>query len=200
MHDAVRGALLGLLIAAPVGPIGLLCIIRTVRNGWTAGFASGMGAATADLCYAGVAGFAMKTAVATFAAISLPFHVLGAAFLCYLGYRNITSRIVSSADTVKSLGVVSAYGTTLALTLVNPATIFSFLAIFAAAIGPDGHSTDNIWALIAGVFVGSAAWWLTLSCAVSVARAMLNVSTITVINKISGVLLIGSAIWALLPH
>lgn len=155
-----------------------------------------MGAATADTFYACVAAFGVKTIVTAFSAVSLPLHLAGAAFLCYLGYVNLTSRKASPANAAPGLRPIAAYASTVALTLVNPATIFSFLAIFAAAMGPGSSGrTRSALVLAGGVFAGSTLWWLLLASLAGAARTMLAGPAIALINRISGVVLIGFAVW-----
>jgi threonine/homoserine/homoserine lactone efflux protein len=196
VHDVLKGAFLGFLLAAPVGPIGLLCITRTLRSGWLAGFVSGMGAATADTFYACVAAFGIKTIISAFSAVSQPLHLVGAAFLCYLGYVNLTSRKAPPANATPGL---AAYASTVALTLVNPATIFSFMAIFAAAMGPGSSGgTPGALLLTGGVFVGSTLWWLLLASLAGAARTVLAAPAIALISRISGGVLIGFAVWVVM--
>ena len=140
-----QGLLLGFSIAAPVGPIGLLCIRRSWSGGARTGFASGLGAATADAAYGAVAAFG-PTAVSGFLQghqswIGIP----GGLFLCYLGLRTLLAQPpVATAGTGGSQ-LVTAYTSTFFLTLANPATIVSFIAVFAAFGLSDLHGTGGFW-------------------------------------------------------
>jgi threonine/homoserine/homoserine lactone efflux protein len=162
----VRGFALGLSIAAVVGPIGLLCIRRTLLTGFAIGFVSGLGAATADATYAAIASFGVSTLASVLVEQRLWLRLIGGAFLLYLGVRTLRSqpaaRTADSATT--GLRLAGAYSSTLALTLSNPMTIMSFAAIFAG-LGASGLD------LVAGVFGGSAAWWLILAGLVSRLRS-----------------------------
>jgi threonine/homoserine/homoserine lactone efflux protein len=197
----VRGAVLGFAIAAPVGPIGLLCIRRTLSFGRAVGLVSGLGAATADMCYGAVAAFGLTAVAALLVEQRLWLHVLGSAALAYLGVRTLLARPAESAAVVGASGGAGAYASTLALTLTNPATIFSFAAVFAGAgaLGPGGSPLAA--ALVtAGVFCGSALWWVVLSTAVGALRARLTVRALRAVNVASGCLLLGFAAFSWLSR
>src|SRR5258706_65344 len=131
LNFLLTGLVVGLSIAAPVGPIGLLCIRRSLEQGRVVGLVTGLGAATADAAYGCIAGFGL-TAVSAFllAHVSL-LRVGGGAALCYLGVRTFLSAPAQREAQVKADGLASAYFSTLVLTLANPLTILSFVAIFA---------------------------------------------------------------------
>jgi threonine/homoserine/homoserine lactone efflux protein len=194
----LRGLMLGLAIAAPVGPIGLLCIQRTLSLGMPAGFAAGLGAATADGLYglAAVLGLAGLAAAApgTLSALRL----VGAAVLVWLAWTTLSRAPATRAAAPAGAGsLVSGYAATLLLTLANPATIFSFIAIFAG-LGIEGGSTGAA-ALVLGVFLGSAGWWLVLSSSVGLIRRRVPESAILWINRLSALLLLGFAAVAAAP-
>lgn len=186
----VRGLILGFAIAAPVGPIGLLCIQRTLNEGRTIGLVSGLGAATADAIYGAIAAFGL-TLVAGFLVDQQHWLSLaGGVFLCYLGARTILATPAVVGARADATGVLGAYGTTLALTLTNPMTILAFVAIFAGA-GLAASAGDQ-WAalmIVLGVFCGSAAWWLLLSTGVSLLRGSITPPVMVWINRIAGVVI-----------
>ncbi len=126
-----QGLAIGFAIAAPVGPIGLLCIWRTLANGRLAGFVSGMGAATADACFGAVAALGLTAISSALVTHQSAVRLVGGVFLCYLGARTALTHpaMESKVGTVRSLA--AAFGSTLALTLTNPTTILSFVAVFA---------------------------------------------------------------------
>ena len=126
-----KGAVIGFAIAAPVGPIGLLCIRRTLAEGRLIGLVSGLGAATADAIYGLVAGFGLTAVSGFLIGQGFWLRVIGGAFLCWLGARIFVSEPATKAASVDGRGLVGAYASTLALTLTNPTTILSFVAIFA---------------------------------------------------------------------
>jgi threonine/homoserine/homoserine lactone efflux protein len=159
-----RGAVIGFAIAAPVGPIGVLCIRRTFAEGRAAGLATGLGAATADAFYGAVAAFGLTSISAFLLGYQSWLQLAGGAFLCVLGLKTFLTRPATRGTALQGRGLAEAYATTVALTLTNPATILSFIAVFAGAgLGQQQHGTGEAGAMVAGVFLGSAAWWLLLS-------------------------------------
>jgi hypothetical protein len=128
----LRGLIIGLSIAAPVGPIGVLCIRRTLSDGRAIGFASGLGAATADAVYGAVAAFGLSLVTNALVEQRVWLQAGGGVFLCYLGVRTwmAVPRAASGAS-ADGRGLAAAWASTFALTLTNPTTIISFAAIFA---------------------------------------------------------------------
>jgi threonine/homoserine/homoserine lactone efflux protein len=160
----LKGLLIGFAIAAPVGPIGVLCIRRTFAEGRAAGFATGLGAATADAFYGAVAGFGLTAVSAFLLGFQSELRLGGGVFLCALGLKTFLSRPAAAGARMQGRGLAQAYATTVVLTLTNPATILSFIAVFAGAgLGQQRAGTAEALAIVTGVFLGSAAWWLALS-------------------------------------
>jgi threonine/homoserine/homoserine lactone efflux protein len=193
----LKGLIIGVSIAAPVGPIGVLCIRRSLRDGMTAGFTAGLGAATADAAYGAVAGFGL-TAISGFLILHrFWIGMLGGAFLCYLGVRAFVSQPAAERVPEKRGRLLSVYASTLLLTLANPSTILSFAIVFAA-FGL-GASIDYAAAaaLVTGVFLGSAVWWFVLSGGVSMVRNRVNTSWMRVVNRVSGVVLVAFGLYTL---
>ena len=194
-----RGLLLGFSIAAPVGPIGLLCIQRTLRFGRAAGLATGLGAATADACY-GLLGAAGATGIGQAVAGGQRWLGLaGGAWLAWIGLKSLraaampTATCTAAAPTAASWP--SAFASALGLTLTNPVTILFFAATFAGLGLPPGL-TGAAW-LVLGVFLGSAAWWLLLSGLVARIGHQLGPPALRRIDLASGASLLGFAAWAL---
>lgn len=189
----LRGILIGFAIAAPVGPIGLLCIQRTLAKGWRHGFLSGLGAASADAVYGMVAGLGL-TAVSTFLVQQQTWlGLIGGLFLCYLGMKTLLLRSETAAATTTGnhQGIAAAYFSIFALTLTNPITILSFAAIFAGM----GLMTVEIEVrtavfFILGVFVGSASWWFILSSGAGLLRQRLRPVHFRWINRFSGTIIL----------
>jgi len=193
----IRGAIIGISIAAPVGPIGVLCIRRSLKDGMATGFMAGLGAATADAAYGAVAGFGL-TAISGFM-LRQRFWVglIGGGFLCCLGLRAFLSKPAAEPAQGRGGRILAVYASTLLLTLANPATILSFAVVFAAfGLGAsiDGAAASS---LVAGVFAGSALWWLLLSGGVSLVRHRVNTRVMTAINRISGAVLLCFGVYAL---
>jgi threonine/homoserine/homoserine lactone efflux protein len=185
----LRGLVIGFSIAAPVGPIGVLCIRRTLADGRAAGLVSGLGAASADACYGFVAAFGLTFISNILIDQKNWLHVIGGAFLCYLGVRTFLAQPAaqSQATSTESHSLVAAYSSTMFLTLTNPMTILSFAAVFAG-LGIASASGDYATAaiLVGGVFLGSAAWWLLLSGGVSLLRSSIDSRALRWVNRISG--------------
>ncbi len=199
LHFWLRGFLLGFSIAAPVGPIGLLCIRRTLVGGFWEGLLTGLGAATADAFYGSIAGFSLAFLSSFLLSISPWLRILGGAFLCYLGIRGIfTTRKVKQEGQVPGRGLAGAYGSALFLTLTNPITILAFTAMFAGLGLPQaGTSYRAAGSLVAGVFCGSMSWWLILAALVSRLRWRMTPALMVWVNRLSGLVLLGFGIWAL---
>ncbi|HEY7339989.1 MAG TPA: LysE family transporter [Ktedonobacterales bacterium] len=195
-----RGLLIGLAIAAPVGPIGVLCIRRSLAEGWLTGFLTGMGAATADGFYGGVAAFGLTAISGALVAEQGVIRIVGGLLLCYLGARTLLVKPAPEAASVRrGRGLLGAYATTVGLTLTNPATIISFAAVFAGLglAGAVGSAVAAPGLLTLGVFLGSACWWLLLSGGVSLLRARLTTGALRWVNRLSGVVLLGFGVVAL---
>ncbi len=195
----LRGLIIGFSIAAPVGPIGVLCIRRTLAEGRASGLVSGLGAATADAIYGCVAGFGL-TFVSNFLVSQQAWlRLMGGGFLCYLGLRTFLSQPAERAASVRGSGLVGAYTSTFFLTITNPMTILSFAAIFAGlGVGSARGTYLSAAALVLGVFSGSALWWFILSGGVSVLRTRFNPQGLRWINRISGLIILGFGLMALL--
>ncbi|HIK46488.1 MAG TPA: LysE family transporter [Leptolyngbyaceae cyanobacterium M65_K2018_010] len=198
MGNLAKGIGIGLAIAAPVGPIGLLCIRRSLAQGQWMGLATGLGAATADGIYGYIAGFGL-TAVADLLVRQAPgLKLVGGLFLCYLGMTTALSKPATAAPPLSSRGLLGAYGSTFVLTLTNPATILSFIVIFAG-LGLVNPGTDRLsaLALVGGVFLGSALWWVCLSWGVTLLRSRLTAQGLIWLNRLAGVAILAFGVVAL---
>jgi threonine/homoserine/homoserine lactone efflux protein len=187
----LKGLLIGVAIAAPVWPIGLLTIRRTLASGWASGFATGLGAATADAVYGAIAAFGLTAVSALLVEQQGVLRLLGGLFLIYLGVQ--TFRAVPAATPggdARAAGITMAWGSAVLLTLTNPATILSFVAVFAGLGLAAAEAMSDAALMVAGVFLGSAAWWLILSSLVVRIRHRLAERHLRWINRGCGVLLI----------
>lgn len=195
----LRGLIIGFSIAAPVGPIGVLCIRRTLVEGRTPGLVSGLGAATADAIYGCFAGFGLTFISNILIGRQSWFRLAGGAFLCYLGLKTLLSRPAEQTASAKGNGLIGAYTSTFLLTLTNPMTILSFAAVFAG-LGVASANANYISAgvLVLGVFIGSALWWLTLASVVGVFRTKITPGGLQWVNRISGIVITGFGLHALL--
>jgi threonine/homoserine/homoserine lactone efflux protein len=195
----LRGFAIGFSIAAPVGPIGVLCIRRTLAEGRASGLVSGLGAASADAIYGCIAGFGL-TFISNFLVTQQEWlHLIGGVFLCYLGSKTFLAKPAEQAVSAEGNGLAGAYASTFFLTLTNPMTIISFAAIFAG-LGLASTSGNYVSAvvLVLGVFIGSALWWLILSGGVGVFREKFNPRGLQWVNRISGAIIAGFGLFALL--
>jgi threonine/homoserine/homoserine lactone efflux protein len=191
----LRGMLIGLSIAAPVGPIGVLCIRRTLADGKLMGFLSGMGAASADMVYGAIAAFGLSIVTDTLVNNTFWFRVIGGVFLLYLGIKTFMERPADHAAQSNRSGYFGAYLSTFFLTITNPMTILSFAAIFAGTML--AQQTSSPLLIVAGVFSGSATWWLALSFGVGLMRDRMTSNYMVWINRISGMIITAFGIAAL---
>ena len=182
-----KGMIIGFAIAAPVGPIGVLCIRRTLAEGRTSGFVSGLGAATADAVYCSVAALGLTFVANLLVGGESWLRLVGGAFLIFLGVKTFLARVPERDAPAGRSGLLGAYASTFFLTLTNPTTILSFAAIFAG-LGAGGANGDALSAvlLVLGVFLGSALWWLMLSGAAGLFRVMLSTRGLRWVNRVSG--------------
>ena len=195
----LRGLIIGFSIAAPVGPIGVLCIRRTLTDGRAIGFASGLGAATADALYGAVAAFGLSLVTHTLVEQRLWLQIVGGLFLLYLGVRTWMAEPRDASGTAPSPGgLAAAWLSTFALTLTNPTTIISFAAIFAG-LGLErsvsGYGAASV--MVLGVFLGSAIWWLFLSVGVGLLRSSLTPARLGWVNRGAGAIIAAFGVVAL---
>jgi len=191
-----QSLLIGLSIAAPVGPIGLLAIQRSLERGWAAGFATGMGAAVADGIYGAIGAFGVAAVVDGLVAARPWLTIAGAAFVAYLAWgiwRRPPAAAAAQGGAPRALG--RYFVGTLFLTLSNPLTILSFVAIFASL--SRAFVGNSPWLVIAGVFAGSAAWWLALSLGIGRLRDRFDLRWRRRIGRASAALLLALALWQL---
>lgn len=187
----IRGVLVGLSVAAPVGPMGVLCIRRTLALGRRIGLATGLGVATADASYAAVAAFGLTAVSGLLLREQTPIRLIGGLFLCYLGLKTI--RAAPAVGTVPDAGAtpIGAYSSAVGLTLTNPLTILTFMGIFAGVGTGAGRAWGSAAALVLGVLLGSALWWVILSNGVALLRDRLTPRALRWVNVGSGCILAG---------
>jgi len=219
MPAFLQGLVIGFSIAVPVGPIGLLCIRRSLADGHLAGFVSGLGAATADALYGVIAALGLTAVTRLLLEHQRVLQLGGGLFLLYLGLSTLRTRPTAAAHVapaatlpfahtstpVLTLGIrvariplPSAYASTLVLTLANPLTILSFIGIFAGlGVGASATSPPSAIALVLGVFLGSAAWWLILSFTAATLGARLRHGGLRALNIASGLIIAAFGAWQL---
>jgi threonine/homoserine/homoserine lactone efflux protein len=194
----VRGMIIGFSIAAPVGPIGVLCIRRTLANGRGVGLATGLGAATADATYGAVAGFGITIISGLLLGAQTWIRLVGGLFLIYLGTKTFVGGPADKPAQAEGRTLLHAYTSAVALTLTNPSTILSFVAIFAGiGAGTGVHAGEGAALLVLGVWSGSALWWLILSSTFAVLHTKITAAQLRWVNRCSGTILIGFGLVAL---
>ena len=189
-----QALLIGLSIAAPVGPIGLLTIQRTLALGPAAGLATGLGAAAADAVYGAIGAFGVTALIAWLTGARPVLALAGGAFMLWLAWATWRAPVTErAADAGSARNLLRCFGGTFVLTLSNPATILSFIAVFGALAGR--LQADSPWPMIAGVLIGSALWWLFLATAVGRLRERFDRRWRRRVNQLSALLLGAFALW-----
>ena len=194
----LKAFIIGFSIAMPVGPIGLLCIKNTLSYGFKIGFAVGLGAALADSFYGFLAGGGLALISKFLIDYTFYIKIIGGLFLIYLGIKEIKSykEIPNKAANIKASHFFKIVVTVLFLTLTNPATIISFIAIFAA-IGGSSVGGFGLVTMILGVFLGSLFWWLILAGGVSKIKHKISDNLMKKIKILSGFVLCSFGCYAL---
>jgi threonine/homoserine/homoserine lactone efflux protein len=190
----VKGVGIGLAIAAPVGPVGVLCISRTLHHGIWIGLASGLGAAVADAVYGGIAGFGVSWVAEFLIANQDTLRFLGGGFLLVLGLRILVRGPAHEAGQPAWAAPrpALAFASCFLLTLTNPMTILAFVAVFAGFGLVEATTRIGSGAvLVLGVFLGSAFWWLALSGLVALLRGRVTPRILVWVNRVSGAILTG---------
>ncbi len=192
-----KGLILGFAIAAPVGPIGILCIRKTLQYGRLSGFFTGLGAAVADTIYGAIAIFGLTIISDFLISYQQLLQLIGGIFLAYLAFKIFLSKPTHIQSTVTHKTLLTDFFTTFLLTLTNPMTILSFVMIFAGfKITYDDK--DQALIFILGVLIGSSCWWFLLSEGVSLIRKKISSTTIQWINRGAALLLFGFSLWFLI--
>ncbi len=192
----VEGIIIGFAMAVPIGPIGIICIRKTLTEGRMRGLIIGLGAATADMLYGSIAAFGLTIISDTLLSQRVWIRLAGGALLLFLGVRTFRARPKDPKIEIQSSGRRS-YFTTIFLTFTNPLTVFAFIAVFAALGLGNGLSFLSASVLVAGVFTGSFLWFLSLSSGATFFRKKLDLVGMRWVNKIAGILIIISGVIAI---
>ncbi len=196
----LKSLIIGFVIAAPVGPVGILCIQRSLHNGFKIGLATGIGAALANGVYSLIAGFGLTAISSLLLTHEYWIRLFGGIFLLYLGIKILfvrSSHRTTDKNTEHSAG--HACLSSLFLTLVNPITIISFIAIFATPTFANINTNYTQAALLViGITLGSALWWLLLSSGVAfILHHRVNSKIMRIINWLSGLIMLAFGLYAL---
>jgi threonine/homoserine/homoserine lactone efflux protein len=190
----LKGLLVGIIIAVPVGPVGVLCVRRTIFEGRVAGFVSGLGAATADAIFGIIAGYGLTVVSNTLLGYQNWLRLAGAGFLLYTGIKALrTDPVANHRPAGDREGLFRDYLSSFALTMTNPITILAFLAIFAG-IGFTGRAATlgKAAILVLGVWLGSLLWWAGLAFGAGLLRLSFQQRHLVWINRGSGGILLFS--------
>ncbi|HEX9739496.1 MAG TPA: LysE family transporter [Ignavibacteriaceae bacterium] len=190
----LKGIGIGFIMAIPIGPIGIMCIRKTLTEGRLSGLIIGLGAATADLFYGCVAAFGLTVISDTLTDQRIWIRIAGGALLFFLGVKTFRAHPKDPKLKTTGSGRLRSYLTVVFLTLTNPLTIFAFIAVFAAFGLGDGLSFFSAAILVAGVFIGSCLWFLLLSSGTILFRKKLDLVGLKWVNKIAGILIIISGL------
>jgi threonine/homoserine/homoserine lactone efflux protein len=192
----LKGLIIGFAMAVPIGPIGIMCIRKTLAEGHTRGLIIGFGAATADALYGSIAAFGLTFVSDAIASQHFWLRLVGGGLLLFLGIRTFRAKRKKPTIPSDNRGLLGSYASSFLLALTNPVTIFAFVAVFAA-FGL-GHRLVFVSAciLVVGVFAGSCLWFLSLGYVATLFRKRLDAGGLTWVNRISGVLIILSGVAA----
>lgn len=193
----IKSLFLGMAIAAPLGPIGALCINRTLERGFVFGIAGGLGTALADGVYAALAALGFAAFSNVLGMIDMPLRLVGGAFMLWLGWKSMRSGPPRTAVKISARDLIGTTAATFLLTITNPITIISFAALFAGLGLASGTGPADAILVVSGVFVGSMLWWCVLSGGVALARHRLPEAFAGWVSRLSGVVLIGFGLWAI---
>jgi threonine/homoserine/homoserine lactone efflux protein len=189
LHSFLEGFIIGIVVSVPLGPLGILCIKRTVNKTWKSGFISGLGVATSDTFYAIIAGFSLTIIINFIRQYEIWFKILGACMVVLLGLYIFLSNPAKDIQRFKRKGAsyLQDYMTAVLLTLSNPLAVFVFLAIFTSysVVLKMSHLLDA-FLIIGGIYLGASTWWFGLTGAAYLFKHKLTINTIWWANKIIG--------------
>jgi threonine/homoserine/homoserine lactone efflux protein len=203
----ISGAVIGFMVAAPIGPVNLICIRRTISAGPISGVVSGFGAALGDTIFAIITAFGLTAVSALIHGYSTILQIAGGILLMIFGIRTYVSDPLHGrgVETVASRPVnggslVRTFASTFALTITNPITLFGFAVLFAGLTGlaKSAPTYLNAGILVCGVFIGSMTWWCTLTYIVGFLHARIDARVMRFINHGSGIIVAAFGIFVLL--
>ncbi|MFA7418055.1 MAG: LysE family transporter [Melioribacteraceae bacterium] len=190
----LKGILIGFAMAIPLGPIGVMCIRKTLTDGKIYAMVIGLGAATADMLYGSVAAFGLTIISSTLISYKIWIRLIGGAMLLLLGAKIFFSKPKTSQAQNNDQSILRTYLSTIFLTLTNPFTIFAFIAVFNSLGLGSGLSYFSASTLVFGIFIGSSAWFFLLSSVVTIFRKRIDLSGLVWVNRAAGLLVIISGL------
>jgi threonine/homoserine/homoserine lactone efflux protein len=194
----IKGILIGVLIAAPVGAVNIMCIRRTLVHGQLPGLATGLGAAIGDTILGAIAAFGLGYVISLLDAHKIMVSLTGAAVLVVVGVMTITRKPPALQVEPDSMSLLGDVTSAMALVMSNPITLLSFVPIFAG-FGIARNETIGVqdWLLVTGILTGSAGWWFVLVSLVGLCRRRFSSNTLVWINRMTGAMILFCAVYLL---
>lgn len=196
----LKGIIIGFAMAIPLGPIGVMCIRKTLTDGKVYAMVIGLGAATADMLYGSVAAFGLTIISSTLISYKIWIRLIGGALLLLLGAKIFFSKPKTSQVQNSDQSILRTYLSTAFLTLTNPFTIFAFIAVFNSLGLGSGLSYFSASTLVFGIFIGSSAWFFLLSSVVTIFRKKIDLSGLVWVNRAAGLLVIISGLITIIKN
>ena len=199
----INGFIFGLVLAAPVGPVGVLCVQRTLSEGRMHGLLSGLGAAVGDAIYGAIAAFGVSAVQLWISDHQVSLRTIGGILLLLLAAKTLILR--PNRKNQKNVGklhtenLLQDFVSTFLLAITNPITILTFAGLFVTLGSTDvGDSVNNAALLVFGVFIGSALWWFALAFTANLARPYIDGGYQKWVSRISAAILISFGVYALI--
>jgi len=187
----IKGIIVGIVIAVPVGPVGVLCVRRSFFEGAHFGVISGLGAALADMIFGIIAGLGLTVVRDWLLGYQEVLGAIGGIYLLFIGVRACLRTSEAERQPLTGEKLAAAFASTFALTVTNPITILAFAAIFAkVGFDSEGVSLIDVAVMVGGVFVGSLVWWLGLSFGIAALRRFAGMVHLTWVDRVSGAVLV----------
>ncbi len=193
----LKGILIGVAIAAPVGPIGMLCVQKSLRGGFLIGLSAGIGAAIADAIYGAIAASSLTFIMDFLLKKAVILNVLGSIFLCYIGIKMLLPHLRVKSIKDAQTSYLHTMGNTFFLTITSPITVLAFIAIFSGIGLQPTHDYLDAGILVSGVFIGSIIWWVILAGIISYFRKSIDLDKLIIVDKFAGVVLLVFGLWLL---
>jgi threonine/homoserine/homoserine lactone efflux protein len=191
----LKGMIVGFAMAVPIGPLGVLCIRKTLTEGRLPGLVIGLGAASADALYSGIAAFGLTIVMNVLQGQAFWVRLVGGLFLLILGIRTLRAkRNTDPLRLFEGRGAWGIYASSFLIALTNPLTIFAFIAVFATFGLAQGRGILEASLLVFGVFVGSNLWFLTLGSVATLFHGRITAGGMRWVGRVAGILIIVSGI------